>query len=442
MTKNVFQAPIDLRLSSVRMGSKSHSRLVWSVGVSKEFLVNVPEEHQRIKMSHKDGILSLDLGTEGVKLSTSVKGRFAYANSLGEHHLTGLTTPGMELKALRLQGRFNPDRESIEFIDELPTAVTSTFLDIEALKKETSFETHFPGTHFSEDIMAVEADNAIQADLDTDEGAALWYESQVQKGKAKVHTQKVDMTPALARVLIDHNDGNRPVRTSKLSQYVSDINEGRWDFNGETIIISKEGLVNNGQHRSLAVIETGKSIPVLFVFGIERNTRRTVDTGANRGAHDHLSVDGFTQPTTLAALARFVLAYERNQGQNFAYMNRITASEIYERARSDKQLDISSQYPYKHGNKSKRLAPPSVMAFCHYAMSKADPVAAQTFLDQVITGVNISADSPAYVTREKLIAFSSLVREQKVEVLFRGFLAFQKNKKIRGIRIKWELPSL
>jgi hypothetical protein len=250
------------------------------------------------------------------------------------------------------------------------------------------------------------------------------------------------MTPELATIMLEHNEGNRPIRQAKLNQYISDIKEDRWDFNGETIIISKEGLVNNGQHRSLAVLDTQKAIPVLFVFGVERASRRTVDTGANRGAHDHLSVDGFVQPTTLAALTRFVLAYERNEGQNFAHLNRVTASEIYERAKADALLDKSSQYPYRHGNKSKRLAPPSVIGFCHYIMSKADPVAAEAFLDQVITGIGLDAQSPAYVTREKLLEFSSFVREQKVEVLMRGFMAFRKNKPIRGIRIKWELPKL
>ena len=433
------EAPIDLRLSSLRMGSKANPRLVWSVGVAKDFLDHIPEDKRKAKLTQRDGVLGLQLGEEGIKLSYSTKGNFAYASSIGDHHLTGLRSPESEMSAQRLEGRFNSRSGQIEFTSELPSVVTSTFMNIEALKEEAEPEHHFPGTHFVEDVRDAQAD---QADLTTDEGAALWYQQRVKQGATKVHTEQVDMTPALARVLLDNNEGNRPVRQSKLNQYVSDINADRWDFNGETIIISQEGLVNNGQHRSLAVIETGKAIPVLFVFGVERKTRRTVDTGANRGAHDHLSVDGYTQPTTLAAVTRFVLAYERNQGQNFANMNRVTASEIYERARAEPLLDQSSQYPYKHGNKSKRLAPPSVMAFCHYIMSKADPVAAQNFLDQVITGANISADSPAYVTREKLIEFSSLVREQKVEVLLRGFMAFRKNKTIRGIRIKWELPSL
>ena len=434
-----IEAPVDLRLSSLRIGSKAKPRMVWSVGVSKDFLNMIPEDQRKARLEQSGGKLFLQLGQEGVKLSDSVKGNFAYASSMGDHHLRGLTTAESEMSAQRLEGKFNANKGQIEFTGELPEQVTNTFLDIEAALADAEPEHHFPGTHFVEDVKAVLAD---RADLTTYEGAKLWYNSRVEKGKTALHTEQVEMSPALADVVLEHNVDNRPVRQAKLKQYISDISADNWDLNGETMKISKEGLTNDGQHRSLAVKETGKSIPVLFVFGIERATRKTVDTGAPRGAHDHLSVDGYSQPTTLAALARFVIAYERNDGQNFANMNRVTATEIYQRAKADMQLDISSQYPYKHGNKSKRLAPPSVMAFCHYIMSKADATAAATFLDQVITGANISADSPAYVTREKLIEFRSLVREQKVEVLLRGFMAFRKNKPIRGIRIKWELPKL
>lgn len=430
---------IDLRLSSLRMGSKAKPRLVWSLGVHKKFIERTPEDIRFARLRQRDGKLIIQMGEEGVKLSDR-SGNFAYASSLGEHHLSGMTVASREMNAQHLKGVFNPDALEIEVTSELPSLVKESFVDLESLKEEANPETHFPATHFQEDIsMELGAENADLSDI---EGARIWYGAQVKRGSKMIHTVQVDMTPELATILLEHNEGNRPVRQAKLNQYISDIKEDRWDFNGETIIISKEGLVNNGQHRSLAVLDTQKSIPVLFVFGVERASRRTVDTGANRGAHDHLSVDGFVQPTTLAALTRFVIAYERNDGQNFAHLNRVTASEIYERAKEDPLLDKSSQFPYKHGNKSKRLAPPSVIGFCHYVMSKADPDAAEKFLEQVITGIGLDANSPAYVTREKLLEFSSFVREQKVEVLMRGFMAFRKNKPLRGIRIKWELPKL
>ena len=439
------RVPVELRLSATRMGSKANPRLVWGVGVSKDFLSSIPEDLHKLKLEQRGGTLRAQLGTEGIKLTQSVRGNFAWAGSVGEHHLSGIQVPEDEMGAIKLQGSYEPRRNAIAFNGDLPESVTSRFLDIESLKEEAEPEHHFPGTHFVEDVREQVVENkAADGDLNDYETALAWFESRVKMGRKTIHTEQATLTEALADVLIAHNAGNRPIRVAKLAQYASDIAGDRWEFNGETIIISKEGLMNNGQHRSYAVKETGKSIPVLFVFGVDRESRKTVDTGANRGPHDQLSADGFPQPTTMAALARFVLSFEANDGKGFANLNRISGQDVYERARSDALVDEAASFPYKHGNKAKRLAPPSVIGFCYYEFMKADAEAAKTFLDQVITGVNIAADSAAYMTREKLMDLSALHREQKIELLFRGFKAFRSNKPARSsaIKVKWELPQL
>lgn len=434
--------PVDIRLSALRIGSKANPRLVWGLGVSKEFLEAVPEEFQKVKLEQANGQLSARLGSEGVKLSWSIKGNFAWASSLGEHHLSGISVPESEMQAQKLQGYYEPDRHAILFNGDLPEIVRNRFMDVAALRAQADPETHFPATHFQEDLKSEPSHEGL--DLDNPAIALTWFMSRVKMGADVVHTEQVMLTPALAQVLIDHNEGNRPIRIAKLSQYVDDITNNRWEFNGETIIISREGLMNNGQHRSLAVLETGIAIPVLFVFGVERQTRKTVDTGANRGPHDQLSADGFTQPTTMAAISRFILAYERNEGKGFANLNRISGPDVYERAKDDKLVDEASQFPYRYGNKAKRLAPPSVMGFCFYEFMKVDEKDAREFLDQVIAGVNIPADGAAYITREKLMDLSGLHREQKIELIFRGFQAFRRRKPVKGasIKVKWELPQL
>jgi hypothetical protein len=305
--------------------------------------------------------------------------------------------------------------------------------------EDTSEERHFPALHFSEDVaQAVEEAEIEQNEADE---ARAWFDEQVRKGETEIHYAQKELTPALAEVLLEHNDGNRPVRPSKLAQYVSDVAGGRWEVNGETIIISKGGLLNNGQHRSLAVKEAGKPIPAMFVFGVERESRRTVDTGAARGAHDHLALEGYKSPISLASITRFVIAYERSDKQNFANTNRVTSSEIYERAKADPLLDEASKFPYRNA-RSKRLAPPSVMGFCYYVLSKDDPKIGEEFLTQMIDGVGLEADSPAYVVREKLMNLADLTRESKVEVIMRGYLAHKKGKTMKSIRILWELPTL
>lgn len=436
------RVPVDLRLSALRIGSKANPRLVWGMGVNKDFLENIPENYQKVKLEQKGGQLQAVLGTEGVKLSQSIKGNFAWASNLGEHHLSGISVPDEEMAAQKLRGYYAPDDNVILFNGDLPESVKQRFMDVEALKKQADPESHFPATHFQEDIKGVPVQDTLN--LDNPAIAETWFNSRVKMGAENIHTEQVMLTPALADVLIAHNDGNRPIRVAKLAQYVSDMANDRWEFNGETIIISREGLMNNGQHRSYAVQETGKSIPVLFVFGVDRDSRKTVDTGAMRGPHDQLSADGFPQPTTMAAVARFVLSYESNDGKGFANLARISGPDVYERAKSDPKIDEAAQFPYRYGSKAKRLAPPSVIGFCYYEFMKVNEQDAKDFLHQMITGVNLPADSAAYITREKLMDLSGLHREQKIELIFRGFLAFRKRKPVRGasIKVKWELPQL
>lgn len=436
----VADTQVNLRLSSLRVGTKANPRLVWSVGVDKEFLEQVPAEQQKARLEAKDGKLLIQLGQEGVKLSHTVKGNYAWASSMGERHLKGLRIADSEMPAQQLLGMFNPQTQQIEVQGELPETVVSSFIDMEEVRRVTDTEAHFPAQHFQEDIQ--EELLAEAHDLSSPEGAAAWFNNRVKMGAKSVHTEQATLTPALADVLIEHNSGNRPLRIAKLAQYVDDIQNDRWEFNGETIIISREGLMNNGQHRSYAVQETQIGIPVLFVFGVDRNTRKTVDTGANRGPHDQLSADGFAQPTTMAAIARFILSYENNEGSGFANLNRISGPDVYERARGDALVNDAACYPYKHGSKAKRLAPPSVMGFCYYEFMKISEQDAKTFLDQVVTGVGLAADSAAYVTREKLLELSGLHREQKIELLFRGFVAYRRGKPIKSLRVKWELPQL
>lgn len=439
--------PVDIRLSAYQIGSRANPRFVWGVGVGRDFLKTIPEEIQRAKLRQTNGEVFVDLVPDGIKLSQSGNGRFAYATQLGQHHVTGIQPPNEVARAIPIKGTFFPTSKTIKFTGDNPDIITRAFMDMAEFDEAMDPKVHFPAQHFQEDVRYALATNP-PATLDflntvnTVEAANAWVEERLARSQTTVISEAGELTPAIAQTLLERNDGNRPLRMAKLNQYISDIQNDRWQFNGETIIIAKNGSMNNGQHRAHAVVATGKSIPILFVFGVERESRKTVDTGASRGAHDHLSVEGFVQPTTLAAVTRFVLAFEANERRGFVGLNRITASEVFERAITDPLLDKASQYPYHHANKSKRLAPPSVIGFCYYVLSQKDPNAARVYMDQIILGIGLEANSPAYVVREKLLELSSLLREQKIEVIMRGWIAFKQNKPLRSIRVKWELPEL
>ena len=163
---------LDLKLSSVRVGSKSNPRLVWSLGVEKSFLELIAPEMHKVKLEQQNGQLLAKLGTEGVKISSSVKGNWAWANNLGVHHIMGMKTPEDEMPAQHLKGGYNPHSQQIRFTSDLPQVVLNSFLDMDAARLDADPETHFPGTHFVEDIQ--QEQRADSANLDDPEEALAW----------------------------------------------------------------------------------------------------------------------------------------------------------------------------------------------------------------------------------------------------------------------------
>lgn len=118
------------------------------------------------------------------------------------------------------------------------------------------------------------------------------------------------LTPEMAKILLERNEENRPISQSHINELTRMLNNGEGIYNGETIKLSYDGLLNDGQHRCHAVLRSGVSLPVFFVFGLTRDSRKTVDTGTKRSPAAWLHMNGVKNSAlTAAALAR-VLSLE------------------------------------------------------------------------------------------------------------------------------------
>jgi hypothetical protein len=109
----------------------------------------------------------------------------------------------------------------------------------------------------------------------------------------------VNFTPALAEAILNNNRLNRPLREGRVEKYARDMAAGRWRMNAETIKLTREGDLLDGQHRMFAVIEAvnlmpkGKSlppIPMMVVEGLDAEVMPTIDTGAARTFADVLTI--------------------------------------------------------------------------------------------------------------------------------------------------------
>lgn len=102
----------------------------------------------------------------------------------------------------------------------------------------------------------------------------------------------VEVTPEIARRLIEtSNRDNRKIKPNVVKKYAKIMSNGHWKFSPETISISKSGRLLNGQHRMLAVIESGVTCRFLFATGFDDEVFSVLDRGAVRTRADALKMD-------------------------------------------------------------------------------------------------------------------------------------------------------
>jgi len=75
----------------------------------------------------------------------------------------------------------------------------------------------------------------------------------------------IDITPSYAHKLLTKNKENRRINKTRVKQYATSMARGEWVDNGQTIVISDNGLLIDGQHRLSAVVESGQTIKSILV---------------------------------------------------------------------------------------------------------------------------------------------------------------------------------
>lgn len=117
------------------------------------------------------------------------------------------------------------------------------------------------------------------------------------------------ITPAYAKQLLEQNPHNRPLSQMTVDRYASDMKSGRWNNNGQGVVLTPEGMLLDGQHRMAAVVQSQATIAMLVVRGVPREAFVTMDSGKARSLSDVLAIEGRTHTTILAAMASVAYPY-------------------------------------------------------------------------------------------------------------------------------------
>ena len=149
---------------------------------------------------------------------------------------------------------------------------------------------------------------------------------------------KVLLTPERAEELLENNHHNRKITQQRVREYSKEMMSGLWLYNGESIIVSESGRLLDGQHRLLAVIDSGVTIETELVEGVP-DTDNGVDTfltinTKNRSNVDALTIAGFKdRPQHIAKLLSFREAFNNKRLMQQASGTKLLNHEVVELAR-------------------------------------------------------------------------------------------------------------
>lgn len=221
-----------------------------------------------------------------------------------------------------------------------------------------------------------------------------------------IRSQVKEITPVMAAKLLENANGNRNVSQARVRFLADRMLAGEWELNGETIILSDEQRLLDGQHRLHAVLRSGISIPALVVTGVPSAVMDTLGQVKPRSASDYFSIQNVPNASLAAAATRVIRAYEDGAfldgGHTYDGYSVHDMYATYE-SRSDAiQASILAVRPSFN-----IVSSPGLAVAMHYENAVLDSAKADAFWAGVGSGANLSEDSPQLRLRNKFIEIKS-----------------------------------
>ena len=216
---------------------------------------------------------------------------------------------------------------------------------------------------------------------------------------------KVLITPSMAREWLERNNGNRPIRNTKIVQYSQDMKAGRWMLTHQGIAFNGDGRLLDGQNRLHAIVRAGVPVEMMVCRGVPTNTFYSMDTGPNRNGSDVLVIHGLGVRVSriIAAAVPFCIAYERG-------VIPTRCLPIQSGGRNRQILDFVDQHPdIKHSAEFIKMMPrqgavlpEAVSCFLHYEIGQQYENGNE-FMTRLLLGTDLQENSAIFVMRRILL---------------------------------------
>lgn len=251
------------------------------------------------------------------------------------------------------------------------------------------------------------------------------------------------VTPDMAeRWLKLNNRQNRKLNEKVIKAYARDMGSGAWLLTGEGIKFSTEGDLLDGQHRLVAIVRTGVTVPMFVMRGVAPEAQTVMDTGRKRTAADDLSIHGERFSSTLAATIKLALGIEANVSDPNKYEP--THTEIRDFLNAHPEIRSAVEFTRQLARRAD--CPPAVAAYSYYVLGKIDLFQAANFWVALADKVELKSGDPVIALANR---FAEMRRNRQVmpklvylSLIYRTWNARRKGQEMRMIRVNSPVGGL
>lgn len=255
----------------------------------------------------------------------------------------------------------------------------------------------------------------------------------MKQSEAPATTRQIMLTPKIAKELLERNINNRKVSESTVDNYARDMLAGAWTEAESMIMVGKDGTLYNGQHRCLAVVKSGVTIPATIRTGVSDEARLNMDGGKKRNVGENYDMaKGEMNGKQLFELARAILVIVASRNQSSPFEK----NKVLERHRTGIDWAVGAFPGIRTGVGAASIR--GAMAFVYDAIwhsQKSQLPKVEEFAEQLRTGVGILSEtepvmllrrslevkkkiSPRDLSVKTMRAVMAHLRDEKISILY------------------------
>jgi hypothetical protein len=251
------------------------------------------------------------------------------------------------------------------------------------------------------------------------------------------------VTAQKAATMLLKNKQNRPINDNNLAGIIAEMKRGCFRITGESIKVSKNGNLLDGQHRLTAIVKTGIDINMLVVRGLDDDAFKYIDTGRTRKASDVLGIEGVKNPARVASMIKFIINFNRGAWSAAANSDgrkstRLTNADVSDYNEKN-GASLADSIPYGF-NKENRLIAGGVLASFHYIFKAINPDSADDFCHKLASGEGLTKESPIHLLRQKMLSDIRSTRRmgpiERAALICKSWNLYRKDKQVSIL--KWD----